>query len=775
MKDNNQSLKLWYNTPAEEFNEALPVGNGRMGGMVFGGTMEECIQLNEDTLWSGMPRDTTNPAAGEALQQVRELIKNKEYHAAEELVEASMLGPFNESYMPLGNILIQDIDIKDAAISDYYRELDLETAIATTAFCYNDNTIKREVFASYPDQLIVIKINAAQKHSINLKVVWQSKLKHETYNGEHNHLYMKGQCPIHVEPNYVEHDNPIIYEKNKGMLFEAHMKAYCSDGEITSNKEGLLVKNATEVTFLITAATSFEGYDKGPAQNTKNLYDICNTYIDKASQEEYSNLKKRHISDYKQYFDRVKLSLGENDRRDLPTNERLKKVKEGSIDPYLDTLYFQYGRYLLIASSRKGTQPAHLQGIWSQDIRPAWSSNWTTNINAQMNYWHAEAANLSELHEPLLDMIEEISIKGKETARNNYNCSGWVCNHNVDLWRNTTAVSGEAKWAYYPMAGVWLCQHLWEHYDFTRNTEYLLNKAYPIMKSAAEFCLDWLYQNEEGYLMTTISTSPENNFITAKGEICSISESTTMDIALITELFEHCISAATILKRGEAFSKRLGESLKKLPPFKVGKCGQLLEWSEEFVEEDLGHRHHSHLYTVYPSSLISRYRNQHLLEACKKSLEIRLANGSGTIGWSCAWMISLFARFEEPEKAYERLHNLIGISYDNLFDYHPPLTEKDAGVFQIDGNFGAVSGICEMLLQSHNSIIKLLPALPEAWHTGCVKGLRARGNIEADIEWEQAEVTAFTIHSHIQGETTIYCAKKSYHLKIEPGESYKVI
>ena len=773
--------KLQFNKPAEFFEQTLVLGNGKMGAFIYGGVNSDRIGLNDITLWSGQPVDPNmNPEAYKNLPAIRQALRNEDYKRADSL-NKKLQGKFSESYAPMGNLVIEVRHTGSPL--HYYRELDLTTATSQLKYEVEGVTFSREYFISNPDHIMVIKLTASKKGALTFDLKFNSLLKNSV-STEVDQLMMKGYAPIHADPSYLGNTpNAVIFDAAKGTRFTSLAQIKNKDGKIYKTDTSIGAKDATEAIVYISIATSFNGYTKNPATEGLDSKKIAESNLTKALAKTFDQLKQTHLVDYQSFFNRVNLSLGETTAPELPTDERLMRYAEGKEDKNLEVLYFNYGRYLLISSSRTKGVPANLQGLWNPYIRPPWSSNYTININAEENYWLAENTNLSEMHQPLLSFIGNIAETGKITANTFYGAHGWAAGHNSDIWAMSNPVGnfgkGDPSWANWNMGGVWLSTHLWEHYTFTKDLDWLRKEGYPIMKGAVQFCLDWLIEDKNGNLITTPSTSPENIYVTSSGYHGATLYGATADLAMIRELLQQTIEASTELNTDADFRFDMKEALSKLRPYQIGKRGNLQEWYFDWEDEDPKHRHQSHLFGLYPGHHISQTISPEVANACRKTLEIK---GDETTGWSKGWRINLWARLLDGNHAYKMIRELLkyvppdemktdyqrgGGTYPNLFDAHPP--------FQIDGNFGGAAAFAEMLVQSSNTEIQLLPALPDAWSTGKVKGLCARGGFELELNWKDKTLIKTVVKSKKGGKTTLRNGIKAKEIVLQPNETKEIV
>jgi len=763
-------LKLWYKSPANasisdspngwkddaEWLKALPLGNGSLGLMVYGDVNKERIQLNEESMWSGSPDDNDNPKAFESQKEIRKLLFEGKFKEATELTNKTQIckgkgsGHGNGSTVPFGSFqTLGDLYIdfgKKSSYKNYKRELDLNTAVVRVNYTQDGIDFKREIFTSYPDQVMVAKFTANQKRKISFKVTMNRPERFKTY-AKNNQLIMSG-----------------ILSNGKGgdgLQYITRLKASHKNGTLKYVGDQLIVENADEVILYLSASTDY--VLQYPNYNGRDYVNITKQNIEKAFSKDYKDLLHSHIKEYQNYFKRVEFDITPNKIAAIPTDKRVKNFKSNKSDPHLIELMFQYGRYLLISSSRPGTLPANLQGIWTNKIQSPWNGDYHTDVNVEMNYWPAEVTNLSEMQLPLFDLVTSLVEPGKKTAKTQYHNRGWVVHPITNIW-GYTSPGESAGWGMHTGGGAWISTHIYEHYAFT-NDKVFLKKMYPVLKESTQFYMDWLVKDpKSGKLVSGPAVSPENRFIAPDGSKSSISMGPTHDQQVIWQLFTDFINASKELGYQDNFIIEVNEARNNLAGSKIGSDGRLMEWMEEYPEVEPGHRHISHLFALHPGSQINMEETPELAEAAKKSLDYRIDHGGGHTGWSAAWLISQYARLQEAEKAEKSLHLVLKKSTSlNLFGQHPP--------FQMDANFGTTAGIAEMLIQSHAEILHLLPALPKNWSTGKANGLKARGNFIVDMEWENGIITKAKIYSMDGGDLKIVYGGKTKTISLKKGGS----
>jgi alpha-L-fucosidase 2 len=745
-------LKLWYDEPAEQWSEAVLIGNGYLGARIFGGIQHERIALNEGTFWSGRPHDYTNPEGLEYFPKIRDLVFAENYAEADKMANDYFYGipKAQQSFQPLGDLLLSFSSGEN--VTDYYRELDMETGIARVTYNDGDAKFTREVFISYPDRVMVVRLICDKPGKISIEATLKSPYLDETI-AEPGKLIMNGTWKGPMEEYWL-----ISPVEGKGLSFQTILHAYPENGGYGASDSSLVINDANSVTLVLTAATSFISYDNIQGDPAA----VCEDILSRVNGTDYKTLRQRHESDFSSLMGRIDLNIGADSVNIKPIDERIQDVRQGGEDIKLAGLIFQFGRYMLVSSSREGGQPANLQGIWNEDVVPPWGSKYTMNINTEMNYWPAEVCNLSECHLPLFDAIKDLSETGAKTARVQYGCEGWVVHHNFDLWRGTAPVD-EARYGMWPIGGAWLCQHIWEHYLYTGDEQFL-KEYYPVMKGYAEFIMDLMvFHPTYNWLVIPFSISPEHRFIAYDGAPeTSLSPSTAMDIAIIRELFPHCIEASKILNVDAEFSIKLEEALKKIPPYQISADGIVQEWIEDWQGGPQGHNC-SPYFAFFPGSSLTLRGNPEYAEAYRKFLEPR----HKTSGWQAAWDMAMWARLENGEKTDSSLNRFLGSPRLGI-------NMHNSGHNQSDGNFGFTAAVAECLLQSHAGEISLLPALPHSWREGSVTGLRARGGYEVDIEWEEGKLLQCEITSILGKPFIVRYGNATAEYSIPAGKTIRI-
>ncbi|KAL1218130.1 Alpha-L-fucosidase 2 [Cardamine amara subsp. amara] len=779
-QDISRPLKITFGGPSRNWTDSIPIGNGRLGATIWGGVSSETLNINEDTIWTGVPGDYTNPNAREALAEVRRLVDERNYaEATSEAVKLTDKG--SDVYQLVGDLNLEfDSSHSKYNQDSYHRELDLETAVAKVSYSVGDVEFSREYFSSNPDQVIVAKIEASKPGSLSFKVSFDSELDHQLEkNPKGNQILMKGNCRPKRLPVNLSKSINATYDDHKGLQFAAILEVRVSNGGSVSSSLGgkkLSVEKADWALLLLAASSNFDGPFTMPVDSKRDPSKECANRISSIQKYSYSDLYARHLGDYQKLFNRVSLQLSANKtvQQAASTAERVRSFKTDH-DPSLVELLFQYGRYLLISSSRPGTQVANLQGIWNRDIQPAWEGAPHLNINLQMNYWHSLPGNIRECQEPLFDYMYALAINGRKTAQVNYGTSGWVAHDVSDIWAKTSPNKGEAVWALWPMGGAWLCTHAWEHYTYTMDREFLKKKGYPLLEGCTLFLLDWLIKGKDGYLQTNPSTSPEHMFTAPNGKPGSVSYSSTMDIAIVKEVFSDIVSASEVLgKTNDTLIGKVIAAQAKLPPTRIAKDGSIMEWVEDFEDPEVHHRHVSHLFGLFPGHTITLDKSPELAKAVAVSLNKRGEEGPG---WSTTWKAALWARLHNSEHAYRMVAHIFdlvdplqewnykGGLYTNLFTAHPP--------FQIDANFGFSAAVSEMLVQSTTKDLYLLPALPvDKWPNGIAKGIRARGSMTVSITWLEGNLVEFGLSSEQIVSTRIVYRGISTSTKLLPGKVF---